>query len=495
MISLCMIVKNEEKNLEHCLSSVKGCVDEIIIVDTGSTDQTLKIAEQYNAKIFFYKWNDNFAEARNFAIRQANSEWILYLDADEYINPNSLLNLKHISKTKINKAYYCRILNINEETNRPSIMLYPRLFPNIKNIKFIGAVHEQIESSLIEFKIPIVKSNIEIIHTGYNLSLEEQKKKAVRNKNILKKEFILSPNSYNAFQLGQTYGILNNPAEAEKYFLIALSDRNLRKEFRSTAFRYIALNKANEGNLVKALELINNSLHEDNKQPLALMAAAEINKKSGNLNDALTFCKRAHELNNQISIGKIDSFQNIFMDEASIINYGIELSLLLKNTVVLNYFLNTIKNIDDKFYKLIFAIISHKDIEVNNNYLSLVVSANNLEFLNTVLFLNYINVNTSKKIYLQLTEIFPGNMLVNYFAGKFFMSIYEFSIAEKFLIVSIDNGNNDPTAFVKLISVLVNNRKIKEAKKFLLIALEKFQDNSQIQQIFIKVQNKLKQID
>ncbi|MGE5437864.1 MAG: hypothetical protein ACM3O3_11595, partial [Syntrophothermus sp.] len=114
---------------------------------------------------------------------------------------------------------------------------------------------------------------------------------------------------------------------------------------------------------------------------------------------------------------------------------------------------------------------------------------------NTVLFLNYINVNTSKKIYLQLTEIFPGNMLVNYFAGKFFMSIYEFSIAENFLIVSIDNGNNDPTAFVKLISVLVNNRKIKEAKKFLLIALEKFQDNSQIQQIFIKVQNKLKQID
>ena len=82
-LSLCMIVKNEEANLGLCLESVKGVADEIIIVDTGSTDRTVEIARRYGAKISSYKWDDDFAAARNVSLQSATSNWIMVLDADE----------------------------------------------------------------------------------------------------------------------------------------------------------------------------------------------------------------------------------------------------------------------------------------------------------------------------------------------------------------------------------------------------------------------------
>src|SRR5690348_3827247 len=88
-ISLCMIVKNEEKYLERCLKSVEGVVDEIIIVDTGSTDQTTEIAEKFGAKILRYQWNDDFSSARNYSLKNAKCDWILILDADEELDIQS----------------------------------------------------------------------------------------------------------------------------------------------------------------------------------------------------------------------------------------------------------------------------------------------------------------------------------------------------------------------------------------------------------------------
>ena len=85
-ISLCMIVKNEEENLPNALNSVKDVVDEIIIVDTGSTDNTIEIAKSFGAKVYYYEWNDDFASARNEALKHATCEWILSMDADDEMN-------------------------------------------------------------------------------------------------------------------------------------------------------------------------------------------------------------------------------------------------------------------------------------------------------------------------------------------------------------------------------------------------------------------------
>src|SRR3989338_5293163 len=95
-ISLCMIAKDEEKYLEQCLSSVKGLVDEIIIIDTGSKDKTKEIAKKFNAKIFDFKWVDDFSAARNESLKQAAKDWILVLDADEVIEEKDLGKIKNI---------------------------------------------------------------------------------------------------------------------------------------------------------------------------------------------------------------------------------------------------------------------------------------------------------------------------------------------------------------------------------------------------------------
>ena len=84
-ISACFITKDEEKNIEQCLKSIEGIVDEIIVVDTGSRDSTINLANKYTNKIYFYQWNNDFSGARNFAIGKVKGDYILFLDADEYL--------------------------------------------------------------------------------------------------------------------------------------------------------------------------------------------------------------------------------------------------------------------------------------------------------------------------------------------------------------------------------------------------------------------------
>ncbi|NFE60776.1 glycosyltransferase family 2 protein [Clostridium botulinum] len=112
MISLCMIVKNEECTLEKCLKRVSEFVDEIIIVDTGSTDNTNKIALKYTDKVYGFEWCDDFAKARNFSIKKASNDWILILDADEVIEK---FDVEKIKKNCISSNNIVgRIKRINE---------------------------------------------------------------------------------------------------------------------------------------------------------------------------------------------------------------------------------------------------------------------------------------------------------------------------------------------------------------------------------------------
>ena len=98
-LSLCMIVKNEEAVIGRLLNCVENLFDEIIIVDTGSTDNTLNILKNYNCKVYNYKWNNNFADARNYAFSFATSDFIMWLDADDIIVPTELKKLKELKST------------------------------------------------------------------------------------------------------------------------------------------------------------------------------------------------------------------------------------------------------------------------------------------------------------------------------------------------------------------------------------------------------------
>lgn len=232
-ISLCMIVKNEELNLANCLNSISDFVNEIIIVDTGSTDKTKQIALKYTDKVYDYKWNNNFSDARNFSISKASNEYILVLDADEII--------KEININKINQLMYenqnkvgC-IVCINEysrvENSYKFITTLSRFF-NKNNFCYDGMVHEQVVS--------ITKSNYEtyniplkIKHTGYDGNLEVRKKKTERNISLLNNALQENPDDpYIIYQLGKSYYMEEDYINACNYLGHALYfDLDTRLEF------------------------------------------------------------------------------------------------------------------------------------------------------------------------------------------------------------------------------------------------------------------------
>lgn len=142
-----MIVKNEEAVLERCLSSVQGLIDEIIIVDTGSTDNTKQVARKFTNKIFDFKWEDDFSKARNFAFQFASSDYIMWLDADDVIPPESLKSFIKL-KEEIDGSVDVYMLKYNtsfDEFNNPIFSFYrERIMKNDGSFVWNGFIHETI---------------------------------------------------------------------------------------------------------------------------------------------------------------------------------------------------------------------------------------------------------------------------------------------------------------------------------------------------------------
>jgi len=200
-LTLCMIVKNEERYLRDCLDSAVGIVDEIVVVDTGSEDETIEIAKSFGAKLYNFEWINDFSAARNFALSKSNGRWILYLDADERLSADSKEELKAIIKGKELFGAQCIIDCLDSHNNKPSVIVYPRLFPNDERLKFEGKVHEQILSVLKRYNFNIIQTNIKIIHVGYDVPIEEIREKASRNLTLLLDEFQKEPKFIRHFKL------------------------------------------------------------------------------------------------------------------------------------------------------------------------------------------------------------------------------------------------------------------------------------------------------
>ena len=146
-ISLCMIVKNEEMHIARCLNSIAGLVEEIIIVDTGSTDRTVEIVSDYTSKVYSYPWTDDFSDARNYSFSKASMDYCMWLDADDILQEtekDKFLQLKQslssdtdIVMMKYNTAF--------DEAGMPSFSYFrERWIRNCSKYRWIGAVHEVI---------------------------------------------------------------------------------------------------------------------------------------------------------------------------------------------------------------------------------------------------------------------------------------------------------------------------------------------------------------
>lgn len=213
LLSAAMIVRDEEANLPACLESIADVVDEMVIVDTGSTDGTISVARSFGARVHVHPWRENFAEARNVSLELARGAWILYIDADERLRPISpeLVRARLEEATEV--ALRVRL--------RPSADATPyweyRLWRSDPRIRFVGMMHEKVTSAIkavsAEDRTMIGESELFLEHVGYE---GDQTHKHQRNLPLLRAQLAADPgNSYNWNHLGQVLKGIGDSAEFE----------------------------------------------------------------------------------------------------------------------------------------------------------------------------------------------------------------------------------------------------------------------------------------
>jgi len=186
-VSLCMIVRDEERFLVDALASVQGVVDEICIVDTGSKDKTLDIAREAGARVQQIVWESDFSKARNTALAMATRRWILVLDADERLSPSSRDLVRTLGARDAHlTGLWTRIYNFTEDYKGTGAMsnILVRFFPNDTRIRYRNPIHEFVALDGNETGMPAKKSPIEIIHFGYRSDVMVERNKHERNMQI-----------------------------------------------------------------------------------------------------------------------------------------------------------------------------------------------------------------------------------------------------------------------------------------------------------------------
>lgn len=244
MLSVCIITKNEEKNIGRCLQSFQKTGYEMIVVDTGSTDRTKEIARQYTHKLYEFPWSGDFAAARNFALSKAGSPYVMMIDSDEYLESMNLPAFEELLRKhphEVGRIYRKNRLHQNGILQEQKEWLN-RVFPKGR-FCYEGRIHEQIVSTdggtYETYETPIV-----IVHTGYDLALEQKKQKAERNAALLKAELkdleerigkdkaVEEKIPYLLYQLGKSHYMAEEYESACHCFSQALSyDLNPKLEY------------------------------------------------------------------------------------------------------------------------------------------------------------------------------------------------------------------------------------------------------------------------
>lgn len=205
LLTVSMIVKNEERFLPECLASVKEVADELIVVDTGSTDRTIAIAKSFGAQVIEIEWPNDFAKARNVGLDAVKTPWVLVLDADEELVQEDVGVLEAAITQPLGDAYNIRIVSVMDRADQISESYVSRLFRCHKDVRFEGKIHEQIFPSLTRANMRLVPLNMRLIHKGYLEAVVNQRNKAIRNKTLLELHLKENPDDgYMWWQYAQT---------------------------------------------------------------------------------------------------------------------------------------------------------------------------------------------------------------------------------------------------------------------------------------------------
>jgi len=231
LFSAALIVKNEEKLLEQCLRSLQGLVDETVVVDTGSTDRTQTIAQECGARLYEFKWHNDFAAARNHALNQVRGEWVLYIDADERVRPGYAAQLREKLQDPTFFAYTVQLHPHPASTAYPEL----RIFRSDPRIRFRGRIHENIRPGIELYRSQlgglIGASGLTIDHEGYEV---DQHRKHQRNLPLLRMALREEPDRvYCWCHLANIYTALGKDRNAKKAWKRALGIVRKKKRLQA----------------------------------------------------------------------------------------------------------------------------------------------------------------------------------------------------------------------------------------------------------------------
>lgn len=238
-LSVCIITKNEEKNIEHCLSCLKPYGFELVVVDTGSVDKTRKIALQYTDMVYDFAWCDDFAAAKNFAVSKASNVYVMVIDSDEFVEAFDVDKMQTLLAKHPNMVGRIRRRNVFSRKGQQQEYQewVNRIFSKDK-FHYEGRIHEQIVANdgkeYGTYQAPVVAE-----HTGYDLTDEERRKKTNRNITLLMQELEMLEKEQNEeqipyilYQLGKGYYMAGEYVNACEYFSKGLSyDLNPKLEY------------------------------------------------------------------------------------------------------------------------------------------------------------------------------------------------------------------------------------------------------------------------
>lgn len=328
-LALCMITKNEENFVQQAIMSVKPLVDEIIVVDTGSTDHTKEAAKSLGAKVFEIEWEDDFSKAKNFAVQKAQSNWILFLDADEYISPEDAGKIKEIIKGKENientenkkhvafsfiSRHYTKAPQqqagwkaLKEEDKKDpfkefagfyDVKYITRLFRKDKNIFFQGAVHEDVNPSIIEWdkkegdkKIIVLEIPIHHLHAAKEGSFIDDKQKQYFD--LSKDKIKTNPDAKTYMDLAVGYAFFeNNVDESINNYFNAVRLQGILED-NEKQIKKLIKEKNKIGAVVEITKLLDLKKHDIN----SIMNLAKTYYKIKQYGKALAVLKKLHSSN------------------------------------------------------------------------------------------------------------------------------------------------------------------------------------------------------
>ena len=486
-LTLSMIVKNEEKHLSRCLSSVKDVVDEIVVVDTGSTDKTLEIAESFGAKIFHFEWIDDFSAARNFALSKSNGDWILYLDADEELNSDCIPELKNYL-TGEPSGIYCTIKSNGSITTSRSVIRYPRLFPNDVRIKFAGKVHEQIIESLNENKIPVIDSDIEIIHYGYAVGEESLTEKKKRNLSLLLADENKQTNTYSKLKLIQTLISLEKFDEAESRLNKIIKTKKISANDLSFAMFYMAQIKYEKNELSSALNYALKAFRTLNKNTELNYLLSLVYFRAENINESLKYLLSSIKLNKYLLECKDSSKSENILDQTDLFLRAINLRLRLNNyedaeklISDLSIYITSDDHNEIKTERIQSALknlllnTSGEDLDVLKNFISLLHLTTIIEIIkicNEDLLITQ-TLNSLLKIFPESSIIYKNLALLQIDADK--------EKAIELFNKSLEY-EEDPSVYIHLISIYISINDFSKVKETLNSLQSKFSNKLQFKQ-------------